>query len=134
MPFCVTLLLIPVLMVLVRSIYKVYYLISNYAFSLALLSAKDVQWMLAFGIIWVIISLWIITNLFKRNPMLTRFYKASTILFVLFYWIEQLLIFKNPLRGTNWSFLAALSILLTLWIFYILSNNCVKIFFGEVNE
>jgi len=133
-PACVTVILIPVLMVLVRSVYKLFYIFRNITFITDLLSNFTVWWMFFSAVFWTTISLWLFVNMYKKNALVLKRFKVITILYASFFWFEQFFLFQNPLRKTNWNFLAFASILIIIWMFYVLSNNCTKIFFGEINE
>jgi hypothetical protein len=57
-----------------------------------------------------------------------------TVLYALYYWLEQWLAKSNPLRTTNWPFSLAAAIIILILVFWVLSRKAVKTYFGENNE
>jgi hypothetical protein len=86
------------------------------------------------GIVWSILPLPIIWGLLAGKRWAPKVTIGFTILYGMYYWLEQWLLKINPLRTTNWPFSLAVTIILLAFVIWILSRQAVKTYFGESNE
>ncbi|MCU0488949.1 MAG: hypothetical protein MUE67_08365, partial [Anaerolineales bacterium] len=61
-------------------------------------------------------------------------FRPAVIAYLVSYWLERYLFFTQAGRGDNNVFLAVVSLLVVLVVFWILSAWRVKHFFGVINE
>lgn len=95
--------------------------LDNHAFLNELSFTPQLQWYLLFsGLLWGIISLPALWGLWRRLPWspLAIWLAIGTILAN--YWLERLLLWENNQNARNWLFMAALSVLWILLVFFAL--------------
>jgi hypothetical protein len=91
-------------------------------------------YLLATGSIWSTLPLPVMWGLLARKRWGAKVVAGFTGLYGLYYWMEQWLVKSNPLRTTNWPFTLVATIILFILVFWILSREAVKTYFGENNE
>ena len=91
-------------------------------------------YLFASGLIWSLLSLAVMWGLLAAKAWVLKSMKAYSILYGLYYWLEQWLVKSNPLRMTNWPFIMIVTLLCISLVFWISSREAVKTYFGVINE
>ena len=88
----------------------------------------------ATGLFWGLSALPLVWGLWRGKAWSTKALRVYSLLFTLYYWLEEWLIESSPLRNTNWPFLLSLTVVLLILVFWIISRPKVRNFIGEKNE
>jgi H+/Cl- antiporter ClcA len=86
------------------------------------------------GLIWGLSALPLVWGLWRGKEWSHKAMRVYSLLFTLYYWLEEWLIESNPLRNTNWPFLLTLTVVLLILVFWTISRPKARNFFGEKNE
>jgi hypothetical protein len=91
-------------------------------------------YLLASGLTWSILPLPVLWGLLAGKRWAPKAMIGFAVLYVLYYWLEQWLVKSNPLRTINWPFSLGATIILLVLVFWILSRQAVKNYFGYNHE
>ena len=86
------------------------------------------------GFFWGLAGIPVIWGLWRGLGWSPKITVGFGLLYSLYFWMEQGLIMSNPLRKTNWSFLAFCTTACLAFIFITFSRPKVRKYFGEKNE
>ena len=86
------------------------------------------------GGLWALFGLRVMWWLWQGASWAPAALRHLTVSYVLYYWIDQLLVMTSPLRQTRWPFSSGLSILAILIVIFGLNQPSVKNFFGGAYE
>ncbi len=85
---------------------------------------------LAWGVVGVVVA-WSLWAARPWAPTLTRW---VSVVFIAFIWLDRMALNSAPGRGDNGLFVAAISVLSVLLVFFVLHRVDVKRYFGETHE
>jgi len=86
------------------------------------------------GGLWTLFGLRVMGWVWQGRATAPTALRYLTVSYVLYYWIDQLLVMVSPLRQTRWPFSAGISILAVLIVIFGLNQPSVKNFFGGTYE
>lgn len=133
-PKSVTWLAVAVLSLWIVYLTRVVSILQQWDYLSTLPLSASPAYLLFSGIVWSILPLPLLWGLLAGKNWTPKVTIGFSILYGLYYWLEQWLVKINPLRTTNWPFSLAVTIILFALIFWILSRQPVKTYFGESNE
>jgi hypothetical protein len=132
-PFAVTLLACLVLIITILHLVRFVYAITWWRF-LTTLSGKPPLYLALAGLIGFLIGaalFWGLWTAKSRAPLAAR---ILTPVYLAWQWIEQILSVWRGNSFENWPFMAAISLVVIIFTYWILSTSRAKIFFGELHE
>lgn len=86
------------------------------------------------GGLWALFGLRVMWWLWQGASLAPPALRHLTVSYVLYYWIDQLLVMTSPLRQTRWPFSALLSLLAVIIVIFVLYLPGVRNFFGGAYE
>ena len=86
------------------------------------------------GFFWASIGSLLVWGLFRGNKWVPNWLKVLSVIFVIYIWLERILLFNQSSRSPNDIFIAILSLLQLVYVYWILTRKDVKEFFGANNE
>jgi len=86
------------------------------------------------GIFWASIGFLLVWGLIRGDEWVQKWLKILSVIFVIYIWFERILLFNQSSRSNNDLFIAIISILLLIYVFWTLSRKDVKVFFGANHE
>ncbi len=92
------------------------------------------EWLGLLRLFWASTGLGLAVGFFFGRTWALTVFRPAVIAYLVCYWLERYLFFTQAGRGDNNVFLAVVSLLVVLVVFWILSAWRVKHFFGVINE
>jgi len=86
------------------------------------------------GLIWGVSGLALVWGLLRGlswAPRLTRIFMVG---YSVYYWLDRLFLFNPVDKTTNLIFLMSLTVIIILWVFWSISRQGAKDYFGEYHE
>ena len=132
-PKGVTLLIVLVLIIGAINIVKFYQTVKLWDILEENLSISPIYLALT-GFIWGGLGLILAWGLIKRRKWAVKLMLFSAVGYAVYVWIDRLLIRTPAIKNTNNPFVAGLSVLLLLFVYWTLSRESVKVYFGDMGE
>ena len=132
-PFGVTLLSITVLLTSILYFSRFYEAVRDWDFMVMLLPFSPLYLVLS-GLIWGLIGLSLFWGLWRGLFWAPRFTIAGLLAFLLYFWMDRLLMPAYPGRNSNGLFWLGVSIFLLGYCLLVLTRSKAKLFFGGVHE
>lgn len=132
-PKSVTLLIVLVLIMGVINIVRFIQTIKLWEFLLEILSISPVYLALT-GFLWGFMGLILALGLFRGKKWAAKLMLFVPVFYFVYVWIDRLLIRVPASKNSNNPFVAGLSVLLLLLVYWTLSRKKVKAYFGETGE
>ncbi len=85
------------------------------------------------GLVWALAGIPIGFGLWRGWHWAPRLTRWAVLAYLLYYWVDRLLIENQAGRQANLPFSAGATLVLLVFVFWILSLRKVKIFFGETH-
>lgn len=79
-------------------------------------------------------GLWVCAWIWMGHPRAPGALRILSVIFALYYWVDQVLVMTSELRQTNWVFTGLVTVVLLLLVFLSLKPAAVRDFFGEDYE
>ena len=86
------------------------------------------------GLIWGLLGLVLIWGLWRGETWVPKLLRVSSLIYVIYIWVDRLLVRHPSSRSVNELFSALLTVSVLVIIFLILSRRNVKVYFGEAYE
>lgn len=86
------------------------------------------------GIIWGLLGLVLVWGLWRGESWAPKLLRVTSLIYIIYIWVDRLLVRNPSSRSTNQLLVALLSVLLVIIIFLILSRKNVKAYFGDTYE
>ena len=86
------------------------------------------------GLVWGISALWLGLGLWGGRFIAYRLGRAAIVLYLVYFWLDRLLLRPSTNRGTNLPFLAGITLITLIWVFWTFSQRRVKVYFGALHE
>lgn len=86
------------------------------------------------ALIWAVIGLGLFFGLWKGQKWASDNLKIFSILFAIYYWVDQLWLGADPNRSVDDRFQIVVTVLVLNLIFWALTRASTRKFFGELNE
>ena len=86
------------------------------------------------GLIWTLVGLPLIWGLWRGHPEAPKATRIIALAYTAYYWIDRALLQSAPPNRSNWAFMAGLTILLLVAVFWSFSRPAAKVFFGEIHD
>lgn len=128
-PTGVTILALMVLLISMVNIFQFVQTIREWGFLAALLPFSPLYLLLS-GLIWGLTGLILFCGLWRGKSWATFFAFAGISLYLIYYWIDRLLLPAYEGRNFNWLFSVGMSIIILAYCIWILTRQKSKIFFG----
>ena len=132
-PFVVTILALAVLYVAAENFLRLVQSISLWDYLSGLLDFSPAYLTLS-GLVWGGVCSWLAWGLWRGLPWAPRFMMWGFLFYSIYYWIDRLLLPGHTSRNINWVFTLILHSLLFIGIFWILSRQKSRHYFGETYE
>ena len=94
----------------------------------------SVPYLAIIALIWSVIGVVLFFGLWKGKIWASANIKIISVLFAIYYWVDQMLLGVDPNRNVSNPFKIILTFAMLAAIFWILSRAQIRIFFGELNE
>jgi hypothetical protein len=133
-PKSVTWLALGVLSLIVIYLTRLVSTVQQWDFLATLPLSAPPAYLFSTGLIWSILPLQVVWGLWAGKKWAPKSVIGLTILYGLYYWMEQWLLKSNPLRTTNWLFSLVVTLMLLILVCWVLSRKAEKLYFGENNE
>jgi hypothetical protein len=132
-PLIVTSLVVAVLTISVLNLIRFVQAIKQWEF-LSGLSGVSPIYLAASGLIWALLGLPLSWGLWLGKPKAPAATRILCVAYILYEWIELLVIARAGGSKENWPFFLTLTLIILMVIFWGLSRRNVKAFFGERHE
>ena len=86
------------------------------------------------GLIWGLLGLVLIWGLWRGETWVPKLLRVSSLIYVIYIWVDRLLVRDPSSRSVNELFSALLTVSVLVIILLILSRRNVKVYFGEAYE
>lgn len=86
------------------------------------------------GLFWSIIGIFLLYGIFLKKRWLPLIFKFTIILYVVYFWIEKLVISSNPPSVKDSIFVFGITIFAVVFFYWIITKPNVKEYFGVMNE
>jgi hypothetical protein len=86
------------------------------------------------GLIWTLVGLPLMWGLWRGHPQAPKATRIIALAYTAYYWLDRALLQSDPPNRSNWVFMAGLTILLLVAVFWTFSRPAAKAFFGEIHD
>lgn len=86
------------------------------------------------GLFWSLIGLPLTWGLWRGHPIAPKAARIVALAYAIYYWLDLVLLESRGEIFVNWPFIAGLTLVLLVSIFWVLSPTSSKAYFGEVND
>jgi hypothetical protein len=132
-PFFVTLLTVMVLIITSTNLVRFIEALSEWDF-LSSLPRVSPAYLAASGLLWTLVGLPLMWGLWRGHPQAPKAARILALAYTLYYWLDRILVESAVGRPANWPFAVGLTIVLLIFIFWILSTSKPRSFFGEIDD
>lgn len=132
-PKSVTLLALGVLSIALFNLLGLLQIVQNES-SLRSYFPFTLEWLGLLRLFWACTGIALAWGFFFGRTWAFSALRPAVIAYLVWYWLERYLFFTQAGRGDNIVFLAVVSLLVVIVVFWILSAWRVKKFFGVINE
>lgn len=133
-PFYVTLIIFGVLLfIVVPNLIRMVQAIIDWQFLVNLLPISPFYLVMT-GAVWGIGGLIVAVGLWQGRPRMRSIALWGGAAYVLYYWIDRLLLRSSSLGRSNETFVIAVSIIFVGLLIFALTRPRVKLYFGETHE
>ena len=132
-PFSVTLVALLVLTLAVMKLIRLVLVMQSWAFYGGLLSFSPIYLAIS-GLLWAVIGLPLAAGLWFGLSWASIFTRVGSLVYTFYYWLEYFLLVNTRGRQQNWAYLLFANIAVLIWIYWVLSRDKAKIYFGVDNE
>ena len=132
-PKSVTLLALGVLSIALFNLLGLIQIVQNESFLRSYVSFA-LEWLGLLRLFWSCTGLGLAWGFYFRRTWAFMALRPAVIAYLVWYWLERYLFFTQAGRGDNVVFLAVVSLLVVVVVFWILSAWRVRYFFGVINE
>ena len=132
-PFTVTLLACMVLIITIVHLVQLVYAITWWRF-LTTLPVKSPLYIALSGLIGFLIGAALFWGLWSGNTRAPLAARIMIPLYISLEWLEQILSVWRGNNFENWPFMAAISLVVIIFTYWILSTSRAKTYFGEMHE
>jgi hypothetical protein len=132
-PFLVTLVAVVVLTITGLHLVRLFQTLYWWDFLSSLPRVSPVYLALT-GLLWTLAGLPTFFGLWLGRPGLPKVTRLLAFAYVLYVWLDRLLVANTEIVMINWPFTAGVTILLLFIVFWTFSRPSVRVYFGEMNE
>ena len=132
-PFFVTLLTVMVLIISSTNLVRFIEALSEWDF-LSSLPRVSPSYLAASGLLWTLVGLPLIWGLWRGHPQARKAARILALAYTLYYWVDRILVESAVGRPANGPFAFGLTIVLLIFIFWVLSTSKSRSFFGEFDD
>lgn len=86
------------------------------------------------GLFWSLLGLPLTWGLWRGHPIAPKAARIVVLAYILYYWLDRAFMESAGANFVNWPFSAALTIVLSVSIFWVLARPNSKAYFGEFND
>ena len=83
------------------------------------------------GLVWSVTGAILFWGLWTGRRWVPDAFRGATLFYLVYYWLDRLLLAQSPAHRANWPFAAGMSILIPVIIAWILSRRKARAFFGD---
>ena len=130
-PWSVTFLVIGVLLLSAFYFTRLYAVVKAWGFWKQNLLPFSDWYLFITGLVWGVLFLILAVALWFGFPWGRSGMRIAAIAYLAYDWIERLILWKLNTIGPNWPFLASASLVLLIWVLWVLSRPAAKIYFGD---
>jgi hypothetical protein len=132
-PVSVTLLAVLVLTIGGINLIRVAQTLLQWSFLEELLPISPAYFALT-GFFWGLLGLVLVWGLWRGETWAPKLLRVSSLIYVIYIWVDRLLVRDPSSRSVNELFSALLMVIVLVIIFLILSRRNAKVYFGEAYE
>jgi len=132
-PISVTLLVALVLTIGVLNVLRAVQTVKQWEFLGELLPLSPIYFVIS-GLVWGLLGLVLAWGLFFGGGWAPRLLRVTSLFYMIYIWLDRLVLRDPSSRNPGSMFFAVLSILIMVIIFWILSRQNVRAYFGETHE
>jgi hypothetical protein len=132
-PISVTFLVVLVLTIGVLNLLRAVQTVKQWEFLGELLPISPTYFVIS-GLVWGLLGLVIAGGLFLGGGWAPRLLRVTSLIYMIYIWLDRLVLRDPSSRYPGSMFFAVLSIIILVIIFWILSRQNVRAYFGETHE